>query len=46
MRLLKPLKSWKKVELLEERDQGRSRMVAEVTEQAELDEVGMRMARG
>ena len=36
----------KKVELLEERDQGRSRMEAEAAEQAELDEVGMRMARG
>ena len=36
----------KKVERLEERDQGRSRMEAEAAEQAELDEVGMRMARG
>ena len=36
----------KKVELLEERDQGRSLMEAEAAEQAELDEVGMRMARG
>ena len=36
----------KKVELLEERDQGRSRMEAEAAEQAELDEVGMRIARG
>lgn len=36
----------KKVELLEERDQGRNRAELEAAEQVELDEVGMRLARG
>ena len=44
--LAEAVEELKKVELLEERDQGRSRMEAEAAEQEELDEVALHMARG